>query len=185
MDGRGIAAALMLGASGVQMGTAFVACPETAVNPAYVKRLLAANLGDAILTDVDFRQGGSIASKQACQSSRAVPRPSPSVSRTALDDPQSSQGCVRDKQRRVLPDVCRSGRDPRARCPLLSSSERSWPKQGSSCHAITQTIRASEHGRTNDRMNEWWRIKTRFAARARATGSENICNNACNKRRKI
>ena len=53
MDGRGIAAALMLGASGVQMGTAFVACPETAVNPAYVKRLLAADSGDAILTDVD------------------------------------------------------------------------------------------------------------------------------------
>jgi nitronate monooxygenase len=52
MDGRGIAAALMLGASGVQMGTAFVACPETAVNPAYVHRLLAADPGDAVLTDV-------------------------------------------------------------------------------------------------------------------------------------
>lgn len=52
MDGRGIAAALMLGASGVQMGTAFVPCPETAVNPAYVRRLLAAAPGDALLTDV-------------------------------------------------------------------------------------------------------------------------------------
>ena len=52
MDGRGIAAALVLGASGVQMGTAFVPCPETAVNPAYVRRLLAAAPGDAILTDV-------------------------------------------------------------------------------------------------------------------------------------
>ena len=52
MDGRGIAAALMLGASGVQMGTAFVPCPETAVNPAYVQRLLAAAPGDAVLTDV-------------------------------------------------------------------------------------------------------------------------------------
>jgi nitronate monooxygenase len=51
MDGRGIAAALMLGASGVQMGTAFVACPETAVSPAYVRRLLAADPGDAVLTD--------------------------------------------------------------------------------------------------------------------------------------
>src|SRR5262249_13613584 len=52
MDGRGIAAALMLGAGGVQMGTAFVACPETAVNPAYVKALLQATSGDAVLTDV-------------------------------------------------------------------------------------------------------------------------------------
>jgi nitronate monooxygenase len=52
MDGRGIAAALMLGADGVQMGTAFVPCPETAVNPAYVQRLLAASPGDAVLTDV-------------------------------------------------------------------------------------------------------------------------------------
>jgi imidazole glycerol phosphate synthase subunit HisF len=39
MDGRGIAAAFMLGASDIQMGTAFVPCPETAVNPAYVARL--------------------------------------------------------------------------------------------------------------------------------------------------
>jgi nitronate monooxygenase len=52
MDGRGIAAALMLGAGGVQMGTAFVPCPETAVNPAYVQRLLTAAPGDAVLTDV-------------------------------------------------------------------------------------------------------------------------------------
>jgi nitronate monooxygenase len=42
----------MLGASAVQMGTAFVPCPETAVNPAYVQRLLAASPGDAVLTDV-------------------------------------------------------------------------------------------------------------------------------------
>jgi len=38
MDSRGIAAAMMLGASGVQMGTAFVSCPETGVNAAYVGR---------------------------------------------------------------------------------------------------------------------------------------------------
>ena len=51
MDGRGIAAATLLGASGVQMGTAFVGCPETAVNAAYVERLLSAEPGDAVLTD--------------------------------------------------------------------------------------------------------------------------------------
>jgi nitronate monooxygenase len=33
MDGRGIAAALMLGAAGAQLGTAFLGCPEAAVAP--------------------------------------------------------------------------------------------------------------------------------------------------------
>lgn len=51
MDGRGIAAAMMLGASGVQMGTAFVPCPETNANPVYVRQLLTADPGDTVLTD--------------------------------------------------------------------------------------------------------------------------------------
>jgi nitronate monooxygenase len=39
-DGRGIAAALMLGAAGVQMGTAFLGCPETVIDPIYRRTLL-------------------------------------------------------------------------------------------------------------------------------------------------
>ena len=35
MDGEGIAAALRLGAAGVQMGTAFILCPESAAGEAY------------------------------------------------------------------------------------------------------------------------------------------------------
>jgi nitronate monooxygenase len=40
MDGRGIAAALVLGSAGVQLGTAFLACPESGAHPLY-KALLA------------------------------------------------------------------------------------------------------------------------------------------------
>jgi len=40
MDGRGMAAALALGAVGVQMGTAFLTCPEAGVHASYKQALL-------------------------------------------------------------------------------------------------------------------------------------------------
>lgn len=42
MDGRGIRAAMNLGASGVQMGTAFLACPENEIPDAYRQAVLSA-----------------------------------------------------------------------------------------------------------------------------------------------
>ena len=49
-DGRGIAAALMLGAQGVQMGTAFLTCPESAAHPVWRKALTEAGPGATRLT---------------------------------------------------------------------------------------------------------------------------------------
>lgn len=43
MDGRGIAAALALGAQGAQLGTAFLACVESGIAPAWKARLLASS----------------------------------------------------------------------------------------------------------------------------------------------
>jgi len=40
MDGDGIAAALALGAQAAQLGTAFVACPETSIDEGYRRALL-------------------------------------------------------------------------------------------------------------------------------------------------
>jgi nitronate monooxygenase len=51
-DGRGIAAALALGASGVQMGTRFLVAKESGAFPAYKTRLLAAKETDTTVTRV-------------------------------------------------------------------------------------------------------------------------------------
>lgn len=50
MDGRGLAAALTLGADAVQMGTAFLTCDEAGASPAYRQALLAATESQTALT---------------------------------------------------------------------------------------------------------------------------------------
>jgi nitronate monooxygenase len=50
MDGRGIAAALALGAHAVQMGTAFLTCDEAGIPPAYQEAILQAREHETRLT---------------------------------------------------------------------------------------------------------------------------------------
>ena len=49
-DGRGIAAAFMLGASGVQLGTAFLSCPEASISEEHRKAIQEAKDDDTRLT---------------------------------------------------------------------------------------------------------------------------------------
>lgn len=55
-DARGMAAALAAGASGVRMGTRFLAAVEAATHAAYRHAVIAASGADSVLTD-DFRVG--------------------------------------------------------------------------------------------------------------------------------
>lgn len=50
MDARSIVAALKLGAEGVQMGSAFLACPESGTHPAYKETLLSSTELTTVLT---------------------------------------------------------------------------------------------------------------------------------------
>jgi hypothetical protein len=51
-DGRGIAAAFALGAAGVQIGTAYLFCPEAAISPLYRDALRQACADTTVVTDV-------------------------------------------------------------------------------------------------------------------------------------
>ena len=51
-DGRGLAAALMLGAQGVNIGTRFLACVESPIADGYKQVILAAESEDAVKADV-------------------------------------------------------------------------------------------------------------------------------------
>jgi len=52
MDGRGIAAALALGADGAQLGTAFIGCPESGTPPGYRQALSEATADSTAVTAV-------------------------------------------------------------------------------------------------------------------------------------
>src|SRR5262249_17321342 len=50
MDGAGIAAALTLGAAAAQLGTAFIACPESSADPSYRAALLGPSAEHTVMT---------------------------------------------------------------------------------------------------------------------------------------
>jgi nitronate monooxygenase len=78
-DARGVAACLVLGASAVQMGTAFLRSPEAKLNPVWAQALARAAPEDTIVTSAfTGRAGRSIANAYALASAAAeAPSPAP------------------------------------------------------------------------------------------------------------
>ncbi len=92
-DGRGIAAALMLGASGVLIGTAFLRCGEAAVLDAQRVALGAAKEASTLLTDVmSGRKARSIKTRLVDELSKQNLKPLPFPAQYSLTLPFEETG---------------------------------------------------------------------------------------------
>src|SRR5207237_5607687 len=85
-DARGMAAALLLGASAVQIGTAFMRCPEAKIHPAWAAALADIAPEDTVITRVfSGRAGRSIATDYVMAAiSSEAPSPAPYPVQRAL-----------------------------------------------------------------------------------------------------
>jgi nitronate monooxygenase len=76
-DARGIAAALLLGASAVQIGTAFLRCPEAGLAPAWADALAQAQPEDTMLTRAFSGRAGRSLATEYVRAAATPDAPSP------------------------------------------------------------------------------------------------------------
>lgn len=96
-DARGILAALVLGASAVQIGTGFLRCPEAKLHPAWADALATVSPEDTIVTRAfSGRPGRSIATDYARSfTAPEAPRPAPFPVQRGLTNPLRTAGAQR------------------------------------------------------------------------------------------
>ena len=93
-DGRGVAAALMLGASAVQIGTGFLRCPEAKIPSAWADALAWTRPDDTMISRVfSGRPGRGIATGFVkAATAPGAPRPAPYPVQRGLTAPMRAQG---------------------------------------------------------------------------------------------
>lgn len=96
MDGRGIAAARVLGASGVQLGTAFLCCPESGVAPVHKAALRQARDDATVITRAfsgrPARGLANALSEQLAHSADVLPFPLQHAATTPLRRASAQRG---------------------------------------------------------------------------------------------
>jgi nitronate monooxygenase len=100
-DARGIAAALMLGASAVQIGTGLLRCPEAGIPPAWSQALAKTQPEHTMLTRAfSGRAGRSIATEYVrAAASSTAPRPAPYPIQRGLTAAMRKEAVVQDNLR--------------------------------------------------------------------------------------
>jgi nitronate monooxygenase len=78
-DARGAAAALLLGASAVQIGTGFLRCPEAKIHPAYAERLGRTEAHETAVTRAFSGRAGRGIANRYVQASAAPGAPAPAA----------------------------------------------------------------------------------------------------------
>lgn len=102
-DGRGIAAALILGASAVQIGTAFLRCPEAKIHPAWADALAKTLPEDTLVTrGFSGRAGRSIATDYAIAATAPdAPSPAPYPIQRGLTAPMREAALAKGDVQRM------------------------------------------------------------------------------------
>jgi nitronate monooxygenase len=78
-EARGVAAALILGASAVQIGTGFLCCPEAVIHPAYAKRLASTEADETMLTRAFTGRAGRAIANAYTRAATAPEAPPPAA----------------------------------------------------------------------------------------------------------
>lgn len=126
-DGRGVAAALVLGASAVQVGTGLLRCPESAIHPAWAAALAGTAPEDTVVSRVFSGRAGRSLRTAYVQAATAAdaPAPAPYPVQRGLTTGMRAQGLAESQVDRVQAWAGQSAAMARAE-PAGDAVRRLW-----------------------------------------------------------